>query len=75
MAGATDDIASYGNSPEKYVVAGGVVGDTVAPMCYKSDPVSCESLPPTSQAPSLAVTQLQEKEFNTTAPNTCSGYM
>ena len=49
MAGATDDIASYGNSPEKYVVAGGVVGDTVAPMCYKSDPVSCESLPPTSQ--------------------------
>jgi len=46
-------LEATGNSPESYLVVGGVTGNTSPHTCYKSNPVNCESLPPSSQTPSL----------------------
>lgn len=49
------------NGPESCLVAGGITRAITAPLCYKSNPVNCKSLPTPSQTPSLADTQLQER--------------
>ena len=67
-------LQATGNSPESYLVAEGVAGDTATRVCYKSNPVNCESLPSASPTPSLIATQLQERGCETAAHNTCSGY-
>ena len=53
-------LKAAGNTPERYLGAGEVTGATVAPACYKSNPVNSESLLPSLRNLSLAATQLQE---------------
>ena len=67
-------LQATGNSPESYLVAGGVEADTASPVYYKSNSMNCKSLPPASQTPYLGATQLQDREYYTTAPNVFSGY-
>ena len=68
--GATLDLASYRIWSQK--LPGSRRGcrrhSCPAPECCKTSPMNCESLPPSSQKPSLADIQLQDRECNTAAP-------